>query len=574
MKIEYLRNLEDNSVIAADLLIIGAGPAGLTIAAQCAATGKRVLIVESGLEIETQEHSALNEVENAGEPCSEAQFRMRRKFHGSQTRFWSHEAQPFGVRCRALGGSTHAWAGKSAPFDPIDFEPRSWVPFSGWPIDHAQLSPYLDRAIEALNLSPRIPPGRFDGNGLRSFYWQFARSRVDRLDIMRFGQEILAQKPPNMHLLLDASATHIGLSADGSRFSYVNVASITGKRARIDAAICVIAASGIENARLLLASNDVHTRGIGNDHDVVGRYLIDHAATPLGRFSRDQIDQVVRRFGFLGVRHNGRAHMFMHGLSLTPDAQRREGLLHGAVYFATERALDDPWDALKNLLRRRSTNPVRDLLSVTTGAGFIARGVGMKILSADMTPKFVKDLIVNSAIRFSANMVADEFQNRGLPHKLTGLRIEAICEQAPDPTSTISLSLRRDRFGVPIPRAEWRINGQERQTLLRMAELTQAAMTDAALPTPVLEPWAKERRPQDIIIIDMAHTLGTTRMSANPRTGAVDDNCKIHGLPNLYVAGGSTFPTSGHANPTLMIIALSIRLADHLNSRLREVARV
>ncbi|WP_454289051.1 GMC oxidoreductase [Rhizobium arsenicireducens] len=568
MKIEYLADLEDNSVIAADLVIVGAGPAGLTIAAQCAASGRRILIVESGLERENSEHSALNEIESAGEPRTEAQFRKRKEFHGSQAEFWSHDVQPFGVRCRALGGSTHAWAGKSAPFDTIDFEPRPWVPYSGWPVDRRQIDASIVRAMEVLNLSPKAPPGRFATEGLQSFYWQFARSRIDRLDVMRFGRELLAQRPENTHVLLDASATHIGLSADGSRFSYVDVASINGKRARIEAQMCVLAASGIENAQLLLASNDVHARGIGNQYDVVGRYLMDHAAARVGRFSSERMTSVAKRFGFFGVSHKGRAHMFMHGLALTPEIQEREGLLNAAVYFATERAPDDPWDALKKLLRRRSTNPGRDLLTVAAGSGFIARGIGMRILSDERTPKIFKDVVVNTAIRLSPNMVADEFQSRGLPHKLAGLRIEAICEQAPDPNSRISLSSRRDRFGVPLARAEWRLNDSERHTLLRIAELSRTALTSAALPTPTLEDWAVERRPQDIVIIDMAHTLGTTRMSASPRTGVVDENCRVHGLPNLYVAGGSVFPTSGHANPTLMILAFAIRLADHLNSEL------
>lgn len=568
MKIEHLADLEDNSVIAVDLVIVGAGPTGLTIATHCAAPGRRILVVESGLEFENPEHSALNEVENVGEPRSDAQFRKRREFHGSQAGFWSHEVQPFGVRCRALGGSTHAWAGKSAPFDAIDFQARAWVPYSGWPVDRRQIDAYVERAMEVLNLSPKAPPGRFDREGLQSFYWQFARSRVDRLDVMRFGRELLAQRPHNTHVLLDASATHIGLSADGSRFSHVDVASIKGKCARIEARMCVVAASGIENARLLLASSDVHAGGIGNQYDVVGRYLIDHAAARVGRFPSEPMSGVAKLFGFFGVRHKGRAHMFMHGLALTPEIQRREGLLNAAVYFATERAPDDPWDALKKLLRRRSTNPGRDLLSVAAGSGFIARGIGMRILSDERTPKVFKDLMVNTAIRFSPNMVADEFQSRGLPHKLAGLRIEAICEQAPDPDSRISLSSRRDQFGVPLAKADWRINDSERQTLLRIAELSRTALTSADLPTPTLEEWAVERRPQDIVIIDMAHTLGTTRMSVSPKTGVVDEDCKVHGLPNLYVAGGSIFPTSGHANPTLMILAFAIRLADHLNSKL------
>ncbi|MDL2402488.1 GMC oxidoreductase [Rhizobium mayense] len=568
MKIERLSNYDDNSIIAADLVVVGGGPTGLTIAAQCAGAGRKVLVVESGLELENPEHSALNEVENVGQPMSEEQFFKRITFHSPQAGFWSQEMQPFGVRCRALGGSTHAWAGKSAPFSAIDFKARSWVPNSGWPVDRAQIDSYLLRAMDVLNLSPKEPPSRFEKEGLHSFYWQFARSRVDRLDVMRFGNEFMARRPDNTHVLLNATVTRVGLSPDGSRFSHLDVVSMEGKRARIEARLCVLAASGIENARLLLASNDVFSNGIGNHHGVVGRYLMDHPGARIGRIPTDQMAVLAKLFGFFGVHHNGRAHMFMHGLALTPEIQEREQLLNAAVYFVSERAPDDPWDALKKLLRRRSTNVGRDLLSVASGSGLIAKGIGMKVLSDNRTPKVFKDLVVNTAIRLSPNVVANEFQDHGVPHKLIGLGIDAISEQIPNPDSRISLSGRKDRFGIPLAKVDWRINDVERQTLLRIAELSRTALMSAGLPAPMLENWALERRPQDVVIIDMAHTLGTTRMSADAKTGVVDQDCRVHGLPNLYVAGGSVFPTSGHANPTLMILAFAIRLADHLNAEL------
>jgi choline dehydrogenase-like flavoprotein len=64
-----------------------------------------------------------------------------------------------------------------------------------------------------------------------------------------------------------------------------------------------------------------------------------------------------------------------------------------------------------------------------------------------------------------------------------------------------------------------------------------------------------------------SHHMGTTRMHNDQRRGVVDRNCKVHGIDNLYVTGGSVFPTSGAANPTLTIVALTLRLADHLKSR-------
>jgi choline dehydrogenase-like flavoprotein len=568
MKIERLSDYEDGSTITADLAIVGGGPTGLTIATQCARAGRKVLVIESGLELENREHSTLNNIESVGELQSELQRRKRMAFHGSQLKFWSHESQPFGVRCRALGGSTHGWAGKSAPYDAIDFKHRPWVPNSGWPVDHDQIEPYVLRAMEVLNLSPKQPPVRFHEEGLHSFYWQFARSRLDRMDVMRFGKEFLAQRPAGTHLLLDATVTHIGISDDGSQFTHLDVSSLAGRRACIKARMCVLAASGIENARLLLVSNDVCSNGIGNQHDIVGRYLMDHTAAPVGRIPTEQVAVLAKLFGFFGLSHEGRAHMFMHGLALTPEIQQCEQLLNAAVYFVSERAPDDPWDALKRLLRCGSENLGGDLLSVVKGSGLLVKGTAVKILSDDRIPTAIKELIIDAAIKLSPNSVASEFQSRGLPHKLVGLTVNAISEQTPNPNSRLTLSSYTDRLGIPLAKVDWRISDSERQTLMRIAELLQKALTGAGLPALILEDWAIERRPQDIVIIDMAHTLGTTRMSAVANRGVVDPDCRIHGLQNLYIAGGSVFPTSGHANPTLMILAFAIRLADHLNLQL------
>jgi choline dehydrogenase-like flavoprotein len=584
MDIEDLTRFDRNTVFETDLVIVGGGPAGLTIAREFSGSSLRVLVLESGLLDETPDHAALAEVESIGEPNGERKRERRKRFHGASAPFWSQELQPYGVRCRALGGSTHAWAGKSAAFDAIDFAARPWIPHSGWPVAQATLATYVDRAASVLNLGPnaydetiwrlvgiRPPEPRLHTEGLRDFFWQFARSRIDHLDIMRFGREFATLQAANVRVLLNATVTNIELDADGLSFQGLEIATIDGVVSKVGAKCAVIAASGLDNPRLLLASNKVQAQGIGNGHDQVGRYLMDHASARIGRFEPRDLAPVIKRFGFYGVRHDGRTHMYMHGLALSPDLQERERLLNSAVYFLPERSPDDPWDALKRLLRRKSENPGQDVLAVMAGAGLLTKGIGMRMLASDAMPAPLKDFIVNTAIRYSPNLVAGEFQDRGLPHKLTGLWVDAITEQRPDPASRITLSDRKDRFGVPLARVDWRVGDDERRTIVRIAEMVSDAFGRAGLPKPVLEGWVAEKRLADAMIIDMAHTLGTTRMSENPSTGVVDANCQVHGVRGLYIAGGSVFPTSGHANPTLMILALAIRLADRLKAEFAQL---
>jgi choline dehydrogenase-like flavoprotein len=584
MDIEDLSRFDPNTMFETDLVIVGGGPAGLTIAREFFDSAVRVLVLESGLLDETRDHAELAEVESIGEPSGEQQKQRRQRFHGASAPFWSQELQPYGVRCRALGGSTHAWAGKSAAFDAIDFAARPWVPHSGWPITHATLASYVDRAAAVLNLGPnaydetiwklvgiRPPEPRLHGEGLRDFFWQFARSRIDQLDIMRFGREFATFRANNVRVLLNATVTNIELSGDGSGFQGLEIATIDGVASKVHAKCAVIAASGIDNPRLLLASNKIHAAGIGNGHDQVGRYLMDHASARIGRFEPRDLGPVIKRFGFYGVQHDGRTHMYMHGLALSPELQERERLLNSAVYFLAERSPDDPWDALKRLLRRKSDHPVQDVLAIVSGARLLARGIGMRMLASNAMPAGLKDFIVNTAIHYSPNLVAEEFQDRGLPHKLTGLWVDAITEQRPDPASRITLSERKDRFGVPLARVDWRVGDDERRTIVRIADMVSDAFGRAGLPKPVLEGWVANKRLSDAMIIDMAHTLGTTRMSESPSSGVVDASCRVHGVRGLYVAGGSVFPTSGHANPTLMILALAIRLADRLKAEFAQL---
>jgi choline dehydrogenase-like flavoprotein len=581
MQIQDFHSLPDDADLSADLIIIGGGPAGLTIARELFGASIQVLVLESGARVENEAHSALNTVESVGDPKSPAQLAKRAAFHSDNAAFWRQEEQAFGVRCRTLGGSTAAWAGKSAAFDAIDFAPRAWVPHSGWPFPREELTPFLDRAAAHLNLGPNVyddafwtmsggapPQPQFPAEVLRSFFWQFARSRIDHMDLMRFGPEFERENAANVRVLTNATVTEVLTDKEGSRVIGVALASLEGKRAAVHATTVVLAASGIENPRLLLASRRARPEGLGNAHDLVGRFLMDHPGARIAHFEQADVGRLSHRFGFYALNQGGRAHMYMHGLSLSPDLQEREGLLNCALYMMEERAPDDPWDALKRLLRMQSKSLFSDAWAVAKSPGLMAKGLAMKAFEHRLMPGPLKTLIVNIAIRFNPNFVAREFLSRGLPHKLTGLSVDAICEQSPDPESRISLSDRVDAMGVPLARVNWKLDPRSGASLIRLARLIEEEFPKAGLPKPILADWVKAGRVEDAAIIDMAHTVGATRMATDPRHGVVDTNCQVFGIDGLYVAGGSVFPTSGHANPTLMILSLAIRLADHLKSRL------
>jgi choline dehydrogenase-like flavoprotein len=576
-----LARLGAGQELDADLVIIGAGPAGITVAREFFGHHARVLVLESGGLKEAARISALNTVESTGEPRTEAQIQQRTACHSANAGSWSHAEQPYGVRCRVLGGSSHAWAGKSAAFENIDFERRSWVPHSGWPIMPAELEPHLDRAAERLNFGPNVysdqlwtligcppPEPRLDPEVLRSFFWQFARSRIDQLDLMRFGPEFVRESAPNIRVLLNATVTQVFTNASGTAFEGVEVACLEGARTRVRAKAAVLAASGVENPRLLLASNQLRPAGIGNDHDVVGRFLLDHPGARIAHFGRQEAPRIVKRFGFQGVPHEGRMRMYTHGLALPRAVQERERLLNCALYFNEERAPDDPFEAIKRLMRGTTRTPVSDLAAVLKSPGLVAKGLGIRTLQSKLMPDWLNAFIVNTMIRVNPNFVVREHLSRGIPHKLLGLAVQGISEQRPDPESRIVLADARDPLGVPRAKVNWKVDVDARRSLARLGRSMANEFSRVGLPAPTLESWVAEDRLDEAVVIDMAHTMGTTRMSDDPRQGVVDRNCCVHGVAGLHVAGGSVFPTGGHANPTLMILALAIRLADRLKQLL------
>ena len=136
-------------------------------------------------------------------------------------------------------------------------------------------------------------------------------------------------------------------------------------------------------------------------------------------------------------------------------------------------------------------------------------------------------------------------------------------EQIPNPNSRITLSTKLDKLGCRIARLNWELLDEDFSTIRRSQALIDDALKSKGIGR--VSKWLGDETPPTTIGIGN-HNMGATRMSESPKFGVVDANCRVHGLNNLFIAGSSVFPTAGAANPTLTIVALSIRLADHIKS--------
>ena len=541
--INSLRNLPSGHQFHTDVAIIGGGVAGLVIARELAGTSIRVMVVDSG-GFETDEAlDRLNRVENVS--CDDMALKPARGYCGQLT--WLNDVPAFELRHRGIGGSTQTWVGKCAAFDEIDLEKRSWVPGSGWPIAYGELGPYLNRAAEVLNLGPNVydarlyemihsPPqrGPFADQLLRPFFWQFSLDPTTGTPL-RFRDLGRRINSPNVDFLTYATATQIEIAPEDGRLRSVTVRNEQGGLAMIHARIIVLCGGGIENARLLLTSNVVEKAGLGNRHDVVGRYLADHPRTELAHIPSHGQQAVSRLFRFYGLTDRGIPNFYLHGLSLDPALQRREGLLNCAAYPVQTLGDDDPWISLKRLVIGRRVTFFKDLSNVVRAPALIAKGLAERVI-----------------------------YRRSVPRKITSLRFDVMTEQQPDPQSRVTLSEMLDPLGIPLAKVDWRIGDQEKRSVRRMAQLMALEFRRVGLPEPLLPDWVRDDKTISASFSDMAHPAGTTRMGSDVKTSVVDANCMVHGVEGLFIAGSSVFPTPGHANPTLMIVALSLRLADHI----------
>ncbi len=529
MKFECAREVPAGSVLTTDVCVIGSGAAGITVARELDGSALQVLVLEAG----GLEHDAATEADTYAIDQLGTPYR-----------------NPIPDRGRWFGGSTSLWFGRIATLDPIDLEARAWVRDSGWPLTMDHLTPWVEKAaaildvrhIDKLNVeswpsNPTIDTFvRTGGAGMGVFLWADGMFMGDR-------HRARLEVSPNVRVLLDATATQLVPNEASSAIDTVEVCGAPGTRFSVRAATYVLAAGGLENPRLLLASTTRSPGGVGNGEGLVGRYYLDHprgeglATVDLRSLAPHQVERLL----LLGEKAKNEYGKVQLRVTFPDAMQREEELLnHGLhAHLVSEIHRSPGYLAARRLVERVRT---RD----RHGA-------------RDDVVALAKDA------RRLARLGARHVRSRSRPIELV---VVDQMEQEPDPDSRVTVDHHRlDRYGLPKLQLDWRIGSSTYRSQQRMHRLFGDILERVGITTfrsQVLD------QPDELPELwDMKHPSGTTRMSNSPRQGVVDPDSRVHGLANLYVAGSSTFPTTGHANPTLLIVALAARLADHLRGAAR-----
>jgi choline dehydrogenase-like flavoprotein len=503
------RSLPDTSQVDTDVCIVGAGPAGITVARELEGEPFRVCLVESGGTAPDEEAQSLSELDVQDSELT-PDARERRRQLGGNANLWRVGRRPVRSLVRYL------------PLDRIDFEARPWVPHSGWPFTRSVLDPYYERAHRAAGLGAfdyetpdRPTPFRLD-EVRTSVEWfgtgrPFTRDAIDELVCSR-----------NVTVLAHANVAELHESADGGRVERVDVACLDGKRHAVTARLFVLAAGGIENPRLLLLSSGKSRVGIGNANDLVGRFFMDHLHVLGTLLPADR--EMFARAGLYDVRALPGGRVMGCKLNVAPELMQREGLLNSALKLdARPRARPLPAYArtyARLALKHRQARP--------------------SFFGWSQLPR----------------------PQRRFAEFVTHLQVEL----APVPSNRVTLSDRLDRLGRPLAAIHWRWDDLSRRSAIATARILTESFARAGLGR--LE-MPDDDPPPLPNALGINHHIGTTRMHSDPGQGVVDPDCRVHGIANLFVAGSSVFPTGGYANPTLTILALAIRLADRIREEMR-----
>ncbi len=534
MFIEF-NNYPRDQLIETDVCIIGAGAAGISLAQALQGSHLDVCLLETGRMTPEIAHIQLASPANRTGDYFTA-----------------------GCRLRQFGGTTNHWAGNSMPLDEIDFSYREWVPHSGWPIDRATLEPWYEQANRLVGAGlyaytreqmtdPNWPFPNPDFELLRDVYWRIS---PDPTGFSRIYRDTF-EEDENIRVFLNATVTMLHANPSASTVEAATIKSIEGNSAKIKARYFVVAAGCMETSRLLLASNEIQHEGLGNDTDMVGRFFMMHPHVDIGR-----IVELDSTFTKLFNRHTHGGAEIIAGISPSPASQRTEQILNSGIQLEGIPDTGSGYYAF----RKMST----DIKKVYQGWQLDMENIDFSDEFGDWMWAALAD--IDSVLGGLWERYNNPRFQGNLQRSVANIYVQS--EQAPNPDSRITLSDKLDTLGVPKMIQDCRVLPIDKRTLRVTGELLGRELGLMGTGRVQLAEWLLNHdRKWNRGIWGGCHHMGTTRMSATAADGVVDANCKLHSLDNTFVASSSVFSTGGHANPTITIVALALRLADHLKTQ-------
>lgn len=490
-----------------DACVIGGGPAGITVARALARGGAKVALMEAGgLEIELDSQDPY-----VGENVGLDYFPLDTS------------------RLRFFGGTSNHWAGWCRAMEPVDFVPKSFNRLSGWPISKLDLDPYRAEADQILDVpneseAPNLP---FAQSAYRFHRFQFRWSPPTR-----FGEKYLDEltNSDRIDLWLNANLVAMPMDEAGTEVQGAVFKSYAPDDPgfTVKARYYVLATGGVENARLLLAMDQQFPEGIGNRTDMVGRFFCDHP------------------------------HFVISDVVLRQPQQERE------YFMPTEEFL------FENEIMNFGLRLEPEYHPPETGvADSLIRGAAC---GRDFSERLAEKVLGRELANCDLGGIEAWWNIRGEPRPEPLAITRIAFEQALNPDSRVRLGTERDAFGLRRPLLDWRMSEMDVHTMRTAAMAYGAHIAEQDIGRLKLRDWLTAE-PAEIPgtaedEVGGKHHMGTTRMSADPRDGVVDGDCRVHGVDNLYIGGSSVFSTPGHSNPTYTLTQLALRLGDHLTRRL------
>ena len=509
--LSFAENMPQISKINADICIVGAGAAGITIARELIDSNLQVVLLESGSFDYDPDTQDLYNGDNVG----------REYFPLNATRL------------RYFGGSTNHWGGQSGPLDELDFAKRDWVPLSGWPLEYEELVPYYKLAQQVLEIE-----GPFNYS---TEYWEkVIVAKALPLDPKKFISSVRQYSPPtrfgekyrqeiinarNVNLILNANVLELNTNESANIVNSVRASSLAHNELEVKAKKVIIAAGGLENPRLLLLSNKTQKFGLGNACDQVGRYFMEHPHWQCGKIVLTNPELDMGYYDGASIRR--KPGIRAAGIIMpTSSLQRKEKLLNSLF-----------------VLKPEFRETTEDKSIIDRFDGFMDH-LGRTIRKKEYIDRYT---------------YRKYFKNS---KRVAYITINASTEQMPNDTSRVRLSRKRDSLGQQRLELNWQLNPADssdlEKTLVLLAkDLGSNGIGRMQIDIKPLPGWPGGN-----------HHIGTTRMSNDSKHGVVDSNCKVFNTDNLYIAGSSVFPTGGAVNPTFTLVALSLRLARHIKEKI------